>query len=97
MLKVNSTNNHFTLATILLSIAIVVMSICLNLNSLSHLWLPREALPVAVAETLAYPDALTTVGFATNRTIPIILSPPQECSIPLFSQLAFLSSQQSKS
>jgi hypothetical protein len=60
MLKVNSTNNHFTLATILLSIAIVVMSICLNLNSLSHLWLPREALPVAVAETLAYPDALTT-------------------------------------
>lgn len=70
MLKVNSTNNHFTLATILLSIAIVALSLCLNLNTLSHLWLPKEELPIAVAETLAYPDALTTTRICYKSNNP---------------------------
>lgn len=38
---VRKTNSFFSLATVLLSLAIITTSILINFSTVSHLWLPR--------------------------------------------------------
>lgn len=42
LFKVNKTNNHFTLATVLLSLLLIALAVYLNLSTVSHLWLSRQ-------------------------------------------------------
>jgi hypothetical protein len=62
------TNSYFTFATILLSAAIVAVSIYLNIQTISHIWLLRSELPVMTSHSFAYPDPLTStlVCFKSN-------------------------------
>jgi hypothetical protein len=46
----------------------VALALLLNLATVSHLWLPRDQLPVLSSQSLSYPDALTStlLCFASN-------------------------------
>ncbi len=71
----NKISSFFTLPTILLSFAIVILSVYLNLSTVSHLWLSRQQLPITLAQTLSYPSEMTSTRFCycprlANASLP---------------------------
>ena len=56
---VHKTNSFFSWGTVALSLGIVAVSVLLNLETVSHLWLTREQLPILSTQSLAYPSPLT--------------------------------------
>jgi hypothetical protein len=44
---------------VLLSLLIIVAAFLVNLNTMSHLWLPRAELPITSSRTLSLPPPLT--------------------------------------
>ncbi len=52
---VQKTNTFFSLPTVLLSFAILVASLLLNFNTLSHLWIPFQELEVLSSKSLEMP------------------------------------------
>ncbi len=57
--SVRKTNSYFSLATVLLSLLIMALAFLVNLDTLSHLWLPVSELPLLATQTLSYPPPLT--------------------------------------
>ena len=69
--SVRKTNSYFSLATVLLSLLIMALSFFINLDTLSHLWLPLSELPLLATQTLSYPPPLTPnlVCYTTTQTV----------------------------
>jgi hypothetical protein len=69
---VRKTNSYFSLATVLLSLLILGLSFLVNLETLSHLWLPLSELPLLATQTLSYPPPLTAtlVCYSTPLAVP---------------------------
>lgn len=70
---VRKTNTHFTPLTIALSLIIVSASLLLNLDTLSHLWLKREQLPMLKSQGLSYSGPLTSalLCYRSNHINPL--------------------------
>jgi hypothetical protein len=57
---VKKTNSFFSLPTVVLSLLIVGLSLLINLNTLSNLWLPFESLDAVTSTALEIPEPLTS-------------------------------------
>jgi hypothetical protein len=86
---VGKTNSHFTLLTTLLSFLIVAAAVLLTLPTVSHLWLPRNQLPVAISQTLAFPDAFTATRLCFASQNPNAAVPKARILNRTLSELSF--------
>jgi hypothetical protein len=68
----HNTNSYFTFGTIFLSIGVVIASVAMNIGIISHIWLSREDLPIAISRSFAYPDPLssTLLCYSSNTSGP---------------------------
>jgi hypothetical protein len=72
------TNNYFTFITIFLSLGIIATSIVMNMDVISHLWLPRIELPTSITTAQQYPSGpltstlfcYTYLNVSANYTYP---------------------------
>jgi hypothetical protein len=69
--SVRKTNSYFSLATVLLSLLIMALAFLVNLDALSHLWLPASQLPLLATQTLSYPPPLTPTLVCYSAPSPV--------------------------